>query len=109
MVSWEHQGRLAPLLVRLRQEGITIVAVEQARGARDYRGFRACGPTAFIFGNEVRGLSERVFALADTVLEIPMHGRKESLNVSVAVGVVLFSCTGELDARMNTSPARLVP
>ncbi|MDP3735462.1 MAG: TrmH family RNA methyltransferase [bacterium] len=92
MVSWERHVRLAPLLGRLKSEGVALVAVEQAPQAQDYRSFRVCGPTVFIFGNEVRGLSTSALALADTVLEIPMRGRKESLNVAVAAGVVLFSC-----------------
>ena len=96
LVSWERRVHLASLLARLRREGVVIVAVEQAPQTQDYRAFGVRGPTAFIFGNEVRGLSRSLLALADTILEIPMRGRKESLNVSVAAGVILFSCQGRL-------------
>ena len=44
----------------------------------------------FIFGNEVSGVSKKLLKVADVIAEIPMKGVKESLNVSVAVGVVLF-------------------
>jgi tRNA G18 (ribose-2'-O)-methylase SpoU len=43
-----------------------------------------------LFGNEVRGLSPALLSRADTVIEIPMRGKKESLNVSVSAGIVLF-------------------
>jgi len=44
-----------------------------------------------VLGNEVLGLSPQSLKYADHVLEIPMHGKKESLNVSVAAGIALFS------------------
>ncbi len=94
LVPWEHHLRIASLLERLKREGVALVAVEQAPEAEDYRAFRASRPAAFIFGNEVRGLSWRALALADTVIDIPMGGRKESLNVAVVAGIILFSCLG---------------
>jgi tRNA G18 (ribose-2'-O)-methylase SpoU len=48
------------------------------------------GSVALIFGNEVGGVPEKVLALCNVVLEIPMRGKKESLNVSVSAGIVLF-------------------
>ena len=45
---------------------------------------------ALVFGNEVGGLSKEDLKLCDLVVEIPMGGKKESLNVSVAVGIVLY-------------------
>jgi tRNA G18 (ribose-2'-O)-methylase SpoU len=44
----------------------------------------------FVFGNEVRGFSPQLRTRCDELIEIPMHGAKESLNVSVAAGVILF-------------------
>ena len=49
---------------------------------------------AFIVGNEVDGLPKKILDMADIVVEIPMHGTKESLNVSVATGVALFRMLG---------------
>jgi 23S rRNA (guanosine2251-2'-O)-methyltransferase len=45
---------------------------------------------ALIFGNEVKGVSQEVVDMSDTVLEIPQHGTKHSINVSVSIGVVLW-------------------
>lgn len=46
---------------------------------------------AFIFGNEVEGVGQDVVDACDFSLEIPQHGTKHSLNVSVTVGIVLFA------------------
>jgi tRNA G18 (ribose-2'-O)-methylase SpoU len=44
----------------------------------------------YIFGNEIDGVRPELLTVADTILEIPLHGHKESLNVAVAAGIVLF-------------------
>lgn len=51
---------------------------------------------ALIVGNEVRGISPNILKKSDAVIEIPMHGKKESLNVAVAVGIALFSLREQL-------------
>lgn len=90
-VSWEYEKSPRAIIARLKSKGWTIVGVEQDARSRDYRKFRAKGKTLFIFGNEVRGLPQSVRDLCDNLVEIPMHGKKESLNVAVAAGIVLFS------------------
>ena len=72
----------------------TIIAIEQSERAVDYKKVRLSGPTAFILGNEVTGISQSVLAKCDVIAEIPMHGMKESLNVSVATGIALFRMLG---------------
>ena len=52
--------------------------------------YKAKFPLALILGEETKGNTKKILDLADDILEIPMHGRKESLNVSVACGVALF-------------------
>lgn len=91
MLPWEEVGSPAKIIAKLKREGWIIVGVEQDARAVDYRKFNVRTPTLFIFGNEVRGISKSLRALCDTLIEISMHGKKESLNVSVAVGVILFA------------------
>lgn len=79
----------SPRLRRARK--VQIVALEQARGAIDYRKFKPRLPLALVLGNEVRGLSKSLLQKCDKIIYIPMRGKKESLNVSVAAGVALFS------------------
>lgn len=90
-LAWEYAKSPGALLKRLQKEGWTIVGVEQDPRAKDYSLIRANRRTVFVFGNEVRGLSKSIRSMCDELIEIPMHGKKESLNVSVAVGIILFS------------------
>lgn len=92
-VHWEKVLKVDPLIRRLKSEGYTILAVEQAKRSLPYYAFKPKrgAKIALILGNEVGGIPPAVLKKTDTVLEIPMHGRKESLNVSVAAGIVLFS------------------
>jgi 23S rRNA (guanosine2251-2'-O)-methyltransferase len=91
-VPWEYSKSPASTLKRLRKEGWTIVGVEQDKHSQDFRKFKAKGKTLLIFGNEVLGISKSLRDACDVLIEIPMHGKKESLNVSVSAGIVLFSC-----------------
>lgn len=89
-LPWEYVRTPVTLLRRLKKHGWAVVGVEQDVRSIDYRRFRVKKPTLLIFGNEVRGLSPALRNVCDTLVEIPMRGEKESLNVSVAAGVVLF-------------------
>ena len=89
-VKWEHIKSVNSLLKILRKEKLKIVAVEQSNKAVDYKRVKIKFPIAFIFGNEVRGLSKSILDKSDTVAQIQMLGKKESLNVSVTVGIFLF-------------------
>jgi 23S rRNA (guanosine2251-2'-O)-methyltransferase len=91
-LSWEHAKTPGSLFRRLKREGWRIVGVEQDARSTDYRNFKAEGPTVFVFGNEVRGLSKSLRGACDELVEIPMKGKKESLNVAVTAGIVLFNC-----------------
>ncbi|MDP2649101.1 MAG: TrmH family RNA methyltransferase [bacterium] len=90
--QWEHRASAAKLIAGLRADGWRVVGVEQDARSQDYRALRVRDKTLFVFGNEVRGLSKPLRDSCDELVEIPMHGEKESLNVSVAAGVILFSC-----------------
>lgn len=89
-VPWTQRKTAVALIRELKAEGWAIVGVEQDARSIDYRKMRLTAPTLFIFGNEVRGVSAALRKLCDQIVEIPMRGTKESLNVSVAAGVVLF-------------------
>ena len=89
VVSWEKTS-LANCLKKLKSEDFYIIAVEQDKCAVDYKTVKLKNKSALLFGNEVDGLSASDLKECDIVAEIPMHGKKESLNVSVALGVVLY-------------------
>ena len=89
-VIHEHVSDIAELLQKLRAENVFLVAVEQSKKSIHYKEVHMQYPCAFIFGNEVEGIEKEVLASCDMTIELPMAGMKESLNVSVAVGVILF-------------------
>ena len=90
-LPWTYAKTPATILRKLRADGWEIVGVEQDERAEDYASFASAQKTLYIFGNEVRGLSPSMREACDRLVEIPMRGKKESLNVSVAAGVMLFS------------------
>ena len=95
-LQWKRQGRIDVLQKLLRKAGYCCVALEQAQGSislntlaeiLDAGGTR---PVALLVGNEVRGIDARVLRKCDSVLELPMKGKKNSLNVAVAGGIALY-------------------
>lgn len=90
-IPWTAARSLARVMKILRGKGVSIVGVEQDARARDYRLFNSQGSTAFLFGNEVTGLAPATRAVCDDLIEIPMLGMKESLNVATTAGIILFS------------------
>jgi tRNA (guanosine-2'-O-)-methyltransferase len=82
---------------RLRGEGYRIVATSLQPGSKPLPDFDlAAGPCAIVFGNESMGVSETILQTADEHLQIPMTGFTQSLNLSVAAGIVLYDLVGRL-------------
>ena len=90
LLPWESVSSAGVFVKKMRKEGVYTIAVEQGRGSVDYRAVRPSFPVLFILGNEVRGIPLSLQRACDAVAEIPLYGKKESLNVSVAAGVALF-------------------
>lgn len=92
MVPWEHIDNedTEKLLARLKDEGYELVAVEQTPSSTSLYDFTPSEKTCYIFGNEIDGVGQSILDKVDKAIEIPMKGQKESLNVSVTVGIVLF-------------------
>jgi len=90
LIPWEKTLNTAKLITKLKKEGVEIVALEQSEKSIDYRKFKPKKKIALILGSEVQGISKPILDKCDKIIEIPMQGKKESLNVSVATGVALF-------------------
>jgi 23S rRNA (guanosine2251-2'-O)-methyltransferase len=90
MVPWSHVDDTASCIASLRAEGVEIVALEQHPRSVAYTAYEPSGPVALVLGEEVQGIPEEIVALCDAVIEIPVFGNKESLNVSVAAGIALY-------------------
>lgn len=89
-VEWGAEKNISKLIKKLKKDGVQIIALENTKNAMNYEAFKPAFPAALILGNEVRGLSPALLKKADAVIKIPMRGRKESLNVSVAFGIAAY-------------------
>ena len=89
-VPWEQTASVSECIQKLRSEGVQIIVVEQDRRAVPFHAFKPSERRAYIFGNEVDGVSKEAREEADEIIHIPMHGSKESLNVAVSAGIILF-------------------
>ncbi len=100
-VPFEHVEDVVALVRQLQEQGYTVAAVEQTVHSVKLDAFRreAGRRYALVFGNEVDGVQQAVVDAADFSLEIPQQGTKHSLNVSVSVGVVLWSLVQAVDGQ----------
>jgi tRNA (guanosine-2'-O-)-methyltransferase len=93
----------------LRGQGMQLLAAHFSETALDYRDFDYTRPTAILFGNEKKGVSQRAAARADAHVIIPMLGMVQSLNVSVATAVILFEAQRQRRAAGLYDRPRLSP
>jgi len=91
MVPFEYQE--VPPLVELKAAGYRIVGLEQEDRSINLADYSAPEKIALLIGEEVHGIEAELLAQCEDILEIPMVGKKESFNVSVATGIALFSLT----------------
>ena len=89
-VAWEKVEDILAVVQKLKTEGVTVVAVEQSNNSVMLNDFVVPEKVAYMFGSETAGVPLEVLAEVDIILELPMLGQKESLNVSVTAGIVLF-------------------
>lgn len=89
-VPWEQVATTREVIERLQADGVTVVAVEQDARAVSLKDWEEQESVAYIVGNEVEGVAKETLDIVDMIVELPMLGLKESLNVSVTAGVVLY-------------------
>lgn len=93
-MPWEYHSQTWNVLRKLKVENanLKVIGLEQTRDSKNI--FRYKTPKnkkiVLILGNEVKGLSPRILKYCDDIAYIPMHGKKESLNVAVAAGIALY-------------------
>lgn len=89
-LAWEKVFSIGRLIKKLRHDGFKITALEQARKSIDVRTHKPKKNIALIIGNEVSGIPSRILKQSDRIVEIPMVGKKESLNIGVAFGIAAY-------------------
>ncbi len=90
MLAWSHVDDPEHLLSELKKSGVQVIALEQAPQSVDYKRVEAGLQCLIMLGNEVKGLPKKLLNVASVIAEIPLRGKKESLNVSAAAAVFLF-------------------
>ncbi len=90
IVPWEHDWDAVRMAVGLRSQGFEIAAIETSVHSLDLFEWQPKFPLCVAFGHEVDGLRPELLELADVHVRIPMLGKKTSLNVATAAGIVLY-------------------
>ena len=87
---WEYRHSTLRLAKTLKRRGIQVVALEQTSDSIDFRHFVYQKPLAIVLGNEIDGVSDRVLEVCDGIVELPMLGIANSLNVATSAGIILY-------------------
>lgn len=91
-VEWEYVEKTEDAVEKLHENGYKVFAVEQVENSISLPAFLPPdnGKLALVFGNEVKGVQQKVVNRCDGAIEIPQYGTKHSFNVSVSAGIVLW-------------------
>jgi 23S rRNA (guanosine2251-2'-O)-methyltransferase len=91
-VNWEHFKSTLDCVQQLQKAEYKVYAIEQAEQSISLNVFNPSEKEkiAVIFGNEVKGVDQKVVDICDGVIELPQYGTKHSFNISVCVGIVLW-------------------
>jgi tRNA G18 (ribose-2'-O)-methylase SpoU len=97
-VDWAYYPETRDAIQELKAENFHVMAVEQTEKSISLDRFRVKRGLkyAFIFGHEIRGVSQEIVDLSDASLDIPQFGTKHSLNISVCAGMVIWEAYRQL-------------
>jgi len=90
VVPWNYFETTQEAILHAKENHYQIVAIEQDENSQIIDTFVSEKNIAILLGTEVTGMSQEILEMCDIILEIPMRGTKESLNVSVAGGVAMY-------------------
>lgn len=96
LVPWEYFDDPTEIIIELKNQGVKIVAVELAKGAKLYNKEKYDFPVCFVFGHEVEGISDEVMELCDAAVCLPMLGRANSLNIATCYGIIMYEAMEQL-------------
>ncbi|TLX75036.1 RNA methyltransferase [Labilibacter sediminis] len=94
-MNWSYHEDTVNAIKKLQQKGYKVYCVEQAEGSTSLLNFKPVKneSIALVFGNEVKGVQQKVIDISDGCVEIPQFGTKHSLNISVSAGIVLWEAS----------------
>lgn len=102
-VIWEYVEDVMEVVRKLQNDNVFVAAVEQAENSIFLDDFTVNleQTYAVVFGNEVKGVQQKVVSACDAVIEVPQFGTKHSLNIAVCAGVVLWSLFAQMKNSTN--------
>lgn len=92
-VEWEYFKSTIKLIEKLKSEGVKIWSIEQVERAQKLNYIEKIDSKlkhAIVFGNEIKGVDQKVIDISENTIEIDQYGTKHSLNVSVAAGILIW-------------------
>ena len=92
-VEWEYFKSTIKLIEKLKSEGVKIWSIEQVERAQKLNDIEKIDSKlkhAIVFGNEIKGVDQKIIDISENTIEIDQYGTKHSLNVSVAAGIVIW-------------------
>lgn len=97
-MQWKYFEDAIQSVEKLKKDGYVIYAAEQAKGSTNLYDMRipAGQKTALVFGNEVKGVQQKIIDQCEACIEIPQFGTKHSLNVSVSAGIIIWEIFKQL-------------
>lgn len=96
-VAWEYFKNTEEALGKLKAEGYRLIALENDIPlAKNYREVEYAFPLALVIGHEYDGITPKIISLCETVISLPMHGKKSSLNVAVAFGIAAYEISSQV-------------
>ena len=98
-VAWEYIENIEHLVSKFKTENTKLISIEQAEKASMLNDFSVekNQKYAVVFGNEVKGVQQKVVSASDYVVEIPQFGTKHSLNIAVSAGIVIWDLFNKLN------------
>ncbi len=95
-VEIEYYKNSEEAVQKLKKEGYVMYSVEQTKNSVGYNMIKYSSKSCFVFGNEITGVDIKLIEESDYCIEIPMYGKKNSLNVSTCVGIILYNAISNL-------------
>ena len=92
-VEWEYFKSTIKLIEKLKSKGVKIWSIEQVERAQKLNYIEKIDSKlkhAIVFGNEIKGVDQKIIDISENTIEIDQYGTKHSLNVSVAAGIVIW-------------------
>jgi tRNA G18 (ribose-2'-O)-methylase SpoU len=102
-VEWEYFEKTEDAVTELQNKGFKVYAIEQVENSISLPDYLPADgeKVAVVFGNEVKGVQQKVVNICNGSIEIPQFGTKHSFNVSVSAGIVLWEIFRKIQNQYN--------